>query len=181
MQPIVRRKCMRFGKKLQSLVSGGALVALGVVISAIAGFGGTASAAPPTPTDQASQKQLVQVREATAKYQDIQHAKADGYVEITDCMDHPEYGAMGFHYARLDLMPGKPIMLEPDILVYSPQEDNFRLVAVEYFQVGGDRPVMFGQGFDDGPYVDTYALHAWVWHPNPSGMFAPFNPSLRCP
>ena len=24
-------------------------------------------------------------------------------------------------------------------------------------------------------------LHAWVWQPNPSGMFAEWNPKVQCP
>jgi hypothetical protein len=26
-----------------------------------------------------------------------------------------------------------------------------------------------------------YDLHVWLWMDNPSGMFAPWNPRVRCP
>ena len=48
-------------------------------------------------------------------------------------------------------------------------------------------PSVFGQSFD-GPMPGHnpsmpwhYDLHVWLWADNPSGLFAPFNPSLSCP
>lgn len=48
-------------------------------------------------------------------------------------------------------------------------------------------PSLFGQSFD-GPMPGHnpsmpwhYDLHVWFWADNPTGMFAPFNPSLSCP
>ena len=48
------------------------------------------------------------------------------------------------------------------------------------------RPQLFGQSFD-GPMPGHepgmpwhYDLHVWVWQPNPTGMFAQFNPSISC-
>ncbi len=26
-----------------------------------------------------------------------------------------------------------------------------------------------------------YDLHVWLWQANPAGIFAPFNPNVRCP
>jgi hypothetical protein len=26
-----------------------------------------------------------------------------------------------------------------------------------------------------------YELHAWLWKPNPSGVFADYNPRVHCP
>jgi hypothetical protein len=54
------------------------------------------------------------------------------------------------------------------------------------YEVVGATPTLFGQPFD-GPmegHTPTmpwhWDLHAWIWAKNPSGMFAPFNPSLSC-
>ncbi|KPI01043.1 hypothetical protein OK074_5623 [Actinobacteria bacterium OK074] len=68
-----------------------------------------------------------------------------------------------------------------------------RLVAAEWIVVDkdgdpattDDRPTLFGQKFD-GPTTLPglplhYSLHAWLWKPNPSGMFAPWNPTVKCP
>ena len=31
------------------------------------------------------------------------------------------------------------------------------------------------------PAVGFYIMHAWVWSPNPAGMFADWNPEVTCP
>ncbi len=31
------------------------------------------------------------------------------------------------------------------------------------------------------PAVGFYLMHAWVWQPNPAGMFADWNPRVTCP
>lgn len=31
------------------------------------------------------------------------------------------------------------------------------------------------------PALNWYILHAWVWQPNPSGMFNNWNPDVTCP
>lgn len=54
------------------------------------------------------------------------------------------------------------------------------------YEVVNERPRLFGQPFD-GPmpgHTPTmpwhWDFHAWIWAPNPSGMFAQFNPALSC-
>lgn len=49
-------------------------------------------------------------------------------------------------------------------------------------------PVLYDGITFDGPMAGHspgmpwhYDLHVWIWHHNPSGMFAQFNPSLACP
>ncbi len=36
------------------------------------------------------------------------------------------------------------------------------------------------EGHGAGAPVDHY-LHAWVWQPNPNGMFADRDPDMHCP
>ena len=31
------------------------------------------------------------------------------------------------------------------------------------------------------PAVGFHIMHAWIWKPNPAGMFADFNPDVTCP
>jgi hypothetical protein len=31
------------------------------------------------------------------------------------------------------------------------------------------------------PAVGFYIMHAWVWQPNPAGMFEDWNPEVSCP
>lgn len=134
----------------------------------------TGVAAKPHGPDVA--KQLADVRKATVKYHDIQVAFDNGYE--TDYFVVPK---MGIHLVREDLLNDDNNLdpLAPEVLVYEPKKNgDYKLVAVEYMTVGGERPSLFGHEFDDGPFPGTFALHAWVWKANPDGMFAPFNPNV---
>ena len=63
-----------------------------------------------------------------------------------------------------------------------------KLVALEY--VSSVPQTLFGQEFtktDLAPYVGgqegqnfARTLHAWIWKPNSSGLFMPWNPSVSC-
>lgn len=133
---------------------------------------------------------IAATRAATAKYHSIDAALADGYVAGSPCVSHPTLGTMGFHYVNPALI-GNPAVdaTQPEVLVYEPKANGgLKLVAVEWMvPATGARPSLFGQTFENGPpiptpggMVPTYALHAWVWQPNPSGMFAAFNPAVSC-
>jgi hypothetical protein len=104
------------------------------------------SAAPAEPT-------LAMVRDATARFRDVEVALAEGYVrdpmnlcDTAEMMGLPaELGVMGIHYFRADLLgitgPPDPRVtgtgthtdfLTPSILIYEPQADgSLQLVAVE--------------------------------------------------
>jgi hypothetical protein len=54
------------------------------------------------------------------------------------------------------------------------------------YEVVTPTPELFGQTFD-GPHAGHiptmpwhWDLHVWLWQPNPTGMFAPFNPAIGC-
>ncbi len=152
--------------------------------------------AAPADTDADVQKGLAQVRQATAKYHDVEEALADGYLATHTCVEVPGLGGMGYHYVKPALV-GDPSVnpLEPELLLYAPSGNGqLKLVGVEYFVVDADqdlstdedRPSLFGVPFD-GPMPGHepempvhYDLHAWVWQANPIGIFAPFNPNVHC-
>ena len=146
--------------------------------------------------------ELAQVRRLTAKFHRLE-AAADagyelGYVNgsgvriITGCVAHPTAGAMGYHYfnkALIDDLVVDP--LKPEGLVYAPGPDGrLQLAAVEYVVPGlasnppgvSEPPTVFGkQMVILVPAVGFHTLHAWVWSPNPTGMFAHWNPQVVCP
>jgi hypothetical protein len=149
-------------------------------------------------------KQLARTKAALDKYRSVDAAKAAGYVPASPCASTPvdhnlsSYGGgMGIHYMNMAYMaPGaKVVATKPPILVYAPQPGGkLELVAAEYFQpdadqnpkTDGDRPSLFGRGFD-GPMLGHapgmpihYDLHVWLWKSNPSGIFAPWNPNVTC-
>ena len=134
-------------------------------------------------------RQLAEVRKATAKYHDVNAALADGYLATPVCGAHPTDGGMGYHYIK-PALAGDLVSdaLEPELLLYAPTPDGLKLVAVEYFQaaVGQPQPTLFGQAFD-GPMPghepgmpEHYDLHVWLWEHNPAGMFAPWNSNVTC-
>lgn len=142
-------------------------------------------------------KDLAKVRQATAKYHDVNAAYADGFIQTPECVSSPD-GGMGIHFINpARLMDPAINMLEPEILLYAETVDGLKLVGIEYFQGIGapDSPIpnpappaatLFGRPLD-GPMPQHelgqpphYDLHVWVWQANPDGMFAPFNPNVSC-
>ena len=140
-------------------------------------------------------KLLAEIRAATARYHRVEAAEADGYVLNSPCVASPA-GAMGHHYAKFANFDGVVDPVNPEVLVYLPDDGRLRLVAVEYIVVAAawdathaDPPLLGEQVFDDfstgpnfgGPPFPNYQLHAWLWAHNPAGMHAPFNPAIACP
>ena len=138
--------------------------------------------------------------QATEKFHDLEKAKQAGYVaQVFDaanitCIASAE-GAMGIHMLNPTLLTAEIDASKPELLVYEPRNNGtFKLVALEYlvlksvWEEAGNvgRPSLFGQEFD---FVDApnryglppfYALHAWIWKPNPSGLLYPWNPDVSC-
>jgi hypothetical protein len=170
---------MMFGKRF--IVIAGAALGIGLLAT-----GGTVAALG---VADPAQQELAAVRRATAKYHDVQQALADGYVPVSPCEELPGKGGMGIHYLNPALaqdLESDP--LRPEILLYVPSEQGPRLVGVEYFQAnaGQQAPRLFGRRFD-GPMAghtpdmpEHYDLHVWLWQANPDGIFAAWNPTVRC-
>jgi hypothetical protein len=149
------------------------------------------AAAPPdggTPT-------LVDVvREATARYRNIDNALADGYVVNGGCVSGPELGAMGVHLAKFSLFDAVLDVNTPEVLVYEPRQGAMHLVAAEFVTPAAAwnaahpeaTPELKGHllHFTNGPNrygPDAfYELHVWGWKLNPSGPFADWNPRVSC-
>jgi hypothetical protein len=148
------------------------------------------------------QDDLAQVRRVTARYHDLDAALAAGYELgwvngsgvriITGCVSSPTDGAMGYHYFNPELMADLTTdPLEPEVLVYASKPNGGRkLVAVEWVVRGSNSnppgvsqaPILFGMPMHIlVPAVGFWIMHAWVWKPNPAGMFADFNPEVSCP
>ena len=80
-------------------------------------------------------------------------------------------------------------------LVFAPGANGHeRLVALEYLTIKArwdaqhdGKPSLFGQPFSETPAGNRfglpafYSLHAWIWAPNPTDMFSPWNPRVTCP
>ena len=94
-----------------------------------------------------------------------------------------------------DTDPASVDAATPELLVFAPGANGSeRLVALEYLTIKGPwdaqhaaKPSLFGQTFNETPAPNRYglpafySLHAWIWAPNPTDMFSPWNPRVTCP
>jgi len=132
-------------------------------------------------------KDLAALRRVTARFHTFEAAKDAGWsAQITGCMSDPSAGGMGFHYGNPKLIDGVVSADEPELLLYEPERNGrMRLVAVEYIVPltawgSSSPPKLFGQEFKVNSAFGIWALHAWVWDANPSGIFADWNPRVTC-
>ena len=132
--------------------------------------------------------ELLQARRATAKFHKVSVARAAGYQKFLACFDDPDVGGMGQHFARKSFIDDTIDALHPEVLVYEPRKHGYRLVGLEYVVPQSSKwtddnpPRLFGHDFHRNDTLGIWALHAWVWRPNPAGMHADFNPFVRmCP
>jgi len=134
-------------------------------------------------------KDLATLRQVTAPFHDFETASHDGWsAPITACMTDPGgAGGMGFHYGNVALIDGAVSVEKPELLLYEPEANGrLRLVAVEYivpytaWSRSATPPMLFGQDFKHNDTFGIWALHAWVWKDNPSGIFADWNPRVTC-
>lgn len=145
----------------------------------------------------ASQNKIIaEIKRATARYHRIELAEADGYVRVSECVEVPGLGGMGYHYQNMDyLFDGLVDPSKPELLVYEPMKNGkLQLVAVEFMVIAepwdaenDNAPMLGDKVFDDhrpegsgGPPFPHYQLHAWVWKNNPNGIYTPFNPVVSC-
>jgi len=137
-------------------------------------------------------------RDATDQFQDVDAAIAAGYnfrlPELTGatCIVEPGQGGMGVHMVNTSLLDGVIDATKPEALVYDEtKQGRLKLAALEYviFEsdwTGSGKPSLFGQEFDYVPAGNRfglppfYALHAWVWRGNPSGILKAWNPKIDC-
>lgn len=150
-------------------------------------------------------RSLDAVRDATERFKDVDAAIAAGYGQppapapLHECISSFDgTGAMGFHFINGSLLDGKVDPRKPEVLVYAPDKrGGLKLVALEYVVFQGDwvdkhgvmkkkMPSLFHQMFmatgDPNRYQIPafFSLHVWLYKHNPSGLFAPFNPTVSC-
>lgn len=130
---------------------------------------------------------ITRARRATAAFRDLAHAAQAGYPPyVAQCVDHPPDGAMGHHHQNADLLDALLEIERPEILVYgTTAAGDYRLNGVEYvvpFSAWSEDepPTLLGQSLKRAPALGIWYLHVWIWEPNPSGLFADWNPAVRC-
>jgi hypothetical protein len=134
----------------------------------------------------AGQSDLAAVRAATAKFHDVDNAPDAGYGPLLPCFESPE-GGMGQHFVDVQRLDADLDPLRPEALVYEVRKSGMKLGAVEYIVpkdawTQSQPPVLFGETFRNNDELGLWVLHAWIWQPNPEGMFENYNPNIGvCP
>jgi hypothetical protein len=134
---------------------------------------------------------IQKVREATARFRDINVALKEGYAPGTPCVSGPNRGAMGVHLINASLLGKEVDAATPEALIYEPLPDGrMRLVGVEIITFASDWvnevPALDGHLLH---YVGApnrygipafYEIHVWAWRNNPDGSFSDWNPRVTC-
>lgn len=132
---------------------------------------------------------IEKLRIATAPYHDLKVAQAAGYPTTTPgCVADSTMGGMGRHYLDRAAYDEKLDIAHPEMLIYAPsgggQPDH--LVGVEYvipFRLLPSTekpPRLFGQELKRHEDFKYWYLHVWAWKKNSAGLFADWDPSIRC-
>jgi hypothetical protein len=162
---------------------------------------------PLTPRQQRRvEVQLDQARQASARYRDIRVARTDGYFQVTQFL--PGFGmhlaSLSVPTSTFDPTRPKVLLYEPDgsggyrLAGVAYAIDRVSEVPPEGFAGGSDvwhyhrnlcfipngtLTIAFSQGACarlGGLYqAETdWLLHAWIWEPNPRGVFVEINPAV---
>lgn len=129
-------------------------------------------------------REIAQVRARVAQYHNFQKAVEAGWnIDLTGYVPH-----MGHHWANLPLLDGTFDMLNPEVLIFVPDEKGKqRLVAVEYIVTIDDlnNPPPAPEGFPgDADHWEIteaaggWTLHLWIGLNNLDGIFEPHNMRL---
>lgn len=140
-----------------------------------------------TPVFAQGQSDLAEARHATSAFHKVSHAEAAGYESTLNslgCFENPGVGGMGVHYLNEGILDGTPEADSPEALVYEMRSNGkLKLVGLEYIVpidawTETEPPTLYGREFHQHPVLPLWVLHAWVWTPNPMGMFADWNPRV---
>jgi len=139
--------------------------------------------------DPGVSRDLERVRSATRAFRDTAAAHAAGYPigTMQPCLSNPSAGGMGHHYVNRALIDDRVDLEHPEILLYAPARGGkLKLVAVEYvipyrlLPRDAEAPHIFGRPLRQNDELKLWNLHVWAWEENPAGLFAEWNPTVKC-
>lgn len=141
----------------------------------------------PTKFGTAVDRDVKAVRAATESFKKLDNAVAAGYEhDVPHCVENPPEGGMGFHHKNLALRDANLEVDQPEILLYARAPDGqYKLTGVEYIVPisawsRSEPPTVMGQNLKRSESLGAWYLHVWIWEPNPSGLFADWNPRVKC-
>ena len=131
-------------------------------------------------------RDLARARAATMRFKAADAAIAAGYPAAANCVAHPQHGAMGYHFQNQSLLDTTLEVEKPEVLVYERMTDgSFKLNGVEYLVPiaawkRDEPPTIMGQKLKKADNLGIWYLHVWIWEASPSGVFADWNPRVKC-
>jgi hypothetical protein len=140
----------------------------------------------PSGFGDAVDRDVARVRAATARFTSTEAAEAAGYARVTDCVEHQPDGAMGYHFQNNALLDTTLDVDHPEVLVYERKpEGGFKLNGVEFLVpisawTATEPPRIMGQALKRADRLGIWYLHVWSWEASPSGLFADWNPRVKC-
>jgi hypothetical protein len=105
---------------------------------------------------------------------------------MTECVEHQPHGAMGYHFKNDAIYDATLDPEKPEVLVYERMPDgSFVLNGVEHLVPiaawdKAEAPVVMGQKLKRAEKLGFWYLHVWTWKASPTGVFADWNPSVKC-
>jgi hypothetical protein len=143
------------------------------------------------------QNALVQsVMKSTERFKNVSAAEAEGYTLMFGCVSGPDFGAMGLHYVKPELLDDAAVDAEtPEIVIYEPLPNGGgRLIGADFlvFKDAWDAahpegpPNLMGQQFHlfESPnrfgLPAFYTLHVWAWKESPTGTFVNWHADVSC-
>ena len=140
----------------------------------------------PSGLGDAVDRDVTKVREATARFKTTEAAEAAGYKRVSECVEYQPAGAMGYHFQNNALLDTTLDVDHPEVLVYEKKPDGaFKLNGVEFLVpipawTAAEPPRIMGQALKKADRLGIWYLHVWTWEPSPSGLFADWNPNVKC-
>jgi hypothetical protein len=140
----------------------------------------------PTGLGDPIDRDIARARAATSRYRNVEAAIAAGYPATAHCVENQPDGAMGLHFQNDTLLDTTLDVEKPEVLVYERMGDgSIRLNGVEYLVpiakwTSEEPPTLLGQPLKRANGLGVWYLHAWIWKPSTSGLFANWNPDVKC-
>ena len=140
----------------------------------------------PSGFGDAVDRDVAKIRAATDKFKATAAAEGAGYTRVTECIEHQPAGAMGYHWQNNGILDTTLDVDHPEVLVYEKKSDgSFKLNGVEFLVpisawTSTEPPRIMGQALKRADSIGLWYLHVWTWKPSPSGLFADWNPDVKC-
>ena len=146
------------------------------------------SPAEPSAYSSEVQAAYARVRAATESFKVLDSAVAKGYpAAVAQCLADPTHGAMGYHHINRTYVDNKIEIEKPEILLYEKRLDgSYRLNGVEYiipyrvWPKDSVPPKLMGRDMLKSDELSLWYTHMWIWTPNSAGLFANWNPAVKC-